>query len=122
VAADVFDYLADGGSQRYRLVVCDPPSLAHAKRSRHAALRAYRRLNAAALRRVEPGGLLATSSCTAQVSPEAFRQVIGEAATEAGVRAQIVHEAGQPVDHPVPAHFPEGRYLKFLVLRVLGPA
>jgi 23S rRNA (cytosine1962-C5)-methyltransferase len=122
VAADVFDYLADGGSQRYGLVVCDPPSLAHAKRSRHVALRAYRRLNAAAMRRVEPGGLLATSSCTAQVSPEAFRQVIGEAAGEAGVRAQIVHEAGQPVDHPVPAHFPEGRYLKFLVLRLLGPA
>jgi 23S rRNA (cytosine1962-C5)-methyltransferase len=157
VAADVFEFLKDGGDRRrgaaagrgsapgdgrprvdeeggarhlegvfegrrFDLVVCDPPSLAHSKRGRHAALRSYRRLNASALRRVSAGGLLATSSCTAQVSPEAFRQVLGEAAAEAGVRAQIVHEAGQPVDHPVPVHFPEGRYLKFLVLRVLEPA
>jgi 23S rRNA (cytosine1962-C5)-methyltransferase len=122
VTADVFEYLAGEPRELFGLVVCDPPSLAHAKRSRHAALRAYRRLNTGALSRVTPGGYLATSSCTAQVSPEAFRQVVGEAATEAGVRAQIVHEAGQPLDHPVPAHFPEGRYLKFLVLRVLGPA
>jgi 23S rRNA (cytosine1962-C5)-methyltransferase len=122
VAADVFDFLAGGGTQRFGLVICDPPSLAHAKRSRHVALRAYRRLNASALARVSAGGLLATSSCTAQVSPEAFRQVVADAAGEAGVRAQVVHEAGQPVDHPVPTHFPEGRYLKFMVLRVTGPA
>lgn len=119
VAADVFDYLAQGDSSRFGLVICDPPSLAHAKRSRHAALRAYRRLNASALRKVRPGGIMATSSCTAQVSPSAFREAVAEAAVEAGVRAQVVHEAGQPLDHPVPTHFPEGRYLKFLVLRVL---
>ncbi|MEX2535475.1 MAG: class I SAM-dependent rRNA methyltransferase [Trueperaceae bacterium] len=122
VTADVFEYLSSAPSERYGLVVCDPPSLAQAKRSRHAALRAYRRLNRSALERVEEGGLLATSSCTAQVSPEAFRQVVAEAVAEAGVRAQIIHEAGQPIDHPVPANFPEGRYLKFMVLRVLGPA
>ncbi|MEX2540404.1 MAG: class I SAM-dependent rRNA methyltransferase [Trueperaceae bacterium] len=119
LTADVFDYLAGDAAHGYGLVVCDPPSLAHAKRSRHAALRAYRRLNVGALKRVSPGGMLATSSCTAQVSPEAFRQVVAEATAEAGVRAQIVHEAGHPLDHPVPANFPEGRYLKFLVLRVL---
>ena len=121
VVADVFDYLSAEPSPRYGLVVCDPPSLAHAKKSRHAALRAYRRLNRGAFARVAPGGYLATSSCTAQVPPEEFRRVVAEAAAEAGVRAQVVHEAGQPIDHPVPAHFPEGRYLKFLVLRVLEP-
>lgn len=120
VNADVFDYLAASAESSYELVVCDPPSLAHAKRSRHAALRAYRRLNRGSFERVAAGGYLATSSCTAQVSPEEFRRVVAEAAVEAGVRAQIVHEAGQPLDHPVPAHFPEGRYLKFMVLRVLG--
>lgn len=119
VNADVFDYLAAPAERSFELVVCDPPSLAHAKRSRHAALRAYRRLNRGSFERVAAGGYLATSSCTAQVSPEEFRRVVAEAAGEAGVRAQIVHEAGQPLDHPVPAHFPEGRYLKFLVLRVL---
>lgn len=126
VVADVFEYLAESGGESgagddgaFGLVVCDPPSFAHAKRSRHAALRAYTRLNALALARVEPGGLLATSSCTAQVSPEEFRRAVAQAADQARVRAQIIHEVGQPADHPVPLHFPEGRYLKFLVLRVL---
>ncbi len=119
VQADVFDFLEKSGDQ-YGLVVCDPPSFARAKRSRRAAERAYVRLNALAMRRVRPGGLLATASCTSQVTPEAFREALAQAAQRAGVRAQVVHEAGHPVDHPVPLHFPEGRYLKFLLLRITG--
>lgn len=122
VNADVFallgQYAARG--EQFGVVVLDPPSLAHSKKSRHAALRAYGKLNAQALRCVAPGGLLATASCTSQVSPEAFRGVLGEAAAAVGVRAQILHEAGHAPDHPVPASFPEGRYLKFVVARVLG--
>lgn len=104
------------------LLVLDPPSLARNKGQRHAALRAYRRLNAAALRALPPGGLLATASCTAQVGVEAFRKVVAEAALEAEVEVRIVHEAGHAPDHPVPLAFPEGRYLKFLLLRVDQPA
>lgn len=104
------------------LIVLDPPSLARHKGQRHAALRAYRRLNAAAMAALPDGGLLATASCTAQVSPEAFRAVLAEAAAEAGVDARVLHEAGHAGDHPVPLAFPEGRYLKFVVLRVDRPA
>jgi len=86
---------------------------------RRRAQRAYLKLNRAAFRAVEPGGFLATSSCTSQISPEAFQRLVAEAAQAAGVRAQLVAERGQPLDHPVPASFPEGRYLKFLVYRVL---
>ena len=68
---------------------------------------------------MKPGGLLVTASCTAQVSPESFQRLVADAARAAGVEAQIVAERGQPRDHPVPTSFPEGRYLKFLVLRVL---
>lgn len=122
VAADVFEALrafaAEG--RRFDLVVCDPPSLARGKRSRDAALHAYRRLNALALRCVAPGGLLATASCTAQVSPAEFGRAVAQAAAERGVTAQVIHEAGHARDHPVPTAFPEGRYLKFLVLRVLA--
>ncbi len=100
------------------LIVLDPPSLARRKGQRHAALRAYRRLNAAALSALPDGGLLASASCTAQVSAEAFRSVVAEAAAEAGVWAQVIHESGHGVDHPVPLAFPEGRYLKFVLLRV----
>jgi 23S rRNA (cytosine1962-C5)-methyltransferase len=105
--------------RRYGVVVLDPPSFARDRQSRHAAERAYVRLNQMALRCVEPGGLLASASCTSQVSPPAFRQALAEAGRRAGRRLLILHDAGQPADHPVPAHFPEARYLKFVVSRVL---
>ena len=120
VVADVFEFLPRH-DERYDLVVVDPPALARKKAQRRAALRAYARLNALALARVRPGGLLATASCTAQVSPEAFREALAEAARRAGVRARIVHEAGHAPDHPLRPEFPEGRYLKFAVLQVLEP-
>jgi 23S rRNA (cytosine1962-C5)-methyltransferase len=105
--------------RRFDVVVLDPPSLARNRQSRRAAERAYVRLNQRALRCVRVGGLLASASCTSQVSPPAFRQALAEAARQAGRRLQILHDAGQAVDHPVPAHFPEARYLKFMLCRVL---
>jgi 23S rRNA (cytosine1962-C5)-methyltransferase len=121
VVRDCFELLEEFAAQgrRFDLVILDPPSFARDRQSRHAAERAYVRLNLAALRCVEPGGLLASSSCTGQVSPDAFRQALADAARRASRRLQILHEAGQAVDHPVAAHFPEARYLKFVVGRVL---
>ncbi|CAA9580369.1 MAG: Putative RNA methyltransferase Caur_2521 [uncultured Truepera sp.] len=121
LSTDVFALLSDYAARKeqFGVVVLDPPSFARSKRSRFAALRAYTKLNAQALRCTQPGGLLATASCTSQVSPEDFRAVLGEAALSADVRVQVIHEAGHAPDHPVPASFPEGRYLKFLVARVL---
>jgi 23S rRNA (cytosine1962-C5)-methyltransferase len=114
--------LLDGyakAGRNFQMVILDPPSFAKQKSSLHAAIRAYTRLNALGMRCVEPGGLLVTASCTSQVGPEMFRNLLGDAAQQAGVRAQIIHEAGQPADHPVPAGFPEGRYLKFVVARIM---
>ncbi|HWA71771.1 MAG TPA: class I SAM-dependent rRNA methyltransferase [Polyangiaceae bacterium] len=123
VVSDVFDYLEAAREQgrRFDLIVCDPPSFASSQSKQFAALRAYARLNALGLSLVEPGGLYAAASCTAQVSPEAFRLTLAQAAARAGVRLQIVHDVGQPADHPVFVGHPEGRYLKFVVARVLGP-
>lgn len=120
LVADVFDSLPRWVSepQRYDLVIVDPPSLANSAEQRRRAQRAYLRLNRDAMRLVTPGGLLAAASCTAQVSPESFKQVLVEAARAAGVRAQVVAERGHAVDHPVPLSFPEGRYLKFVLLRI----
>lgn len=109
-------YVAQG--RQFDLVILDPPSFAKSKQNRYAALRAYTRLNTLATRVVTPGGLLATASCTSQVGPEAFKEMLAAASTSAERRVQIIHEAGQPLDHPVPAAFPEGRYLKFVVGRV----
>jgi len=117
---DCFDLLDRLGveGRRFGVVILDPPSFARDRQSRHAAVRAYVRLNRLALGCVEPGGLLASASCTSQVSPAEFHQALAESARQAGRRLLVVHDAGQPVDHPVPAYFPEARYLKFVVSRV----
>jgi 23S rRNA (cytosine1962-C5)-methyltransferase len=121
LTGDCFELLERLGQKgrRFDVVILDPPSFARDRGGRRAAERAYVRLNQRALRCVEPGGLLASASCTAQVSPPAFREALAEAARRAGRRLLLLHEAGQAVDHPVAAHFPEGRYLKFVVGRVL---
>jgi 23S rRNA (cytosine1962-C5)-methyltransferase len=120
ITSDCFELLARyvEEGRRFDLIILDPPSFAKSKQNRFAAIRAYTKLNALALRCVTPGGLLATASCTSQVGPEAFKEMLAAAGAQAGRRLQIIHEAGQPLDHPVPAYFPEGRYLKFVAGRV----
>ncbi|GAB4175135.1 MAG: class I SAM-dependent rRNA methyltransferase [Roseiflexaceae bacterium] len=120
ITADCFELLnryAEQG-QQFDIVILDPPSFAKSKQNRYAALRAYTKLNALGLRCVAEGGILISSSCTSQVGPEAFRELLGVAAAQADRRLQILHEAGHASDHPVPAHFPEGRYLKFIAAHV----
>jgi 23S rRNA (cytosine1962-C5)-methyltransferase len=123
VVADCFELLDRFYSEgrRFDLIVVDPPSFARSKAQLDAALHAYRRLNTLAIGCLAPNGLLASSSCTSQVSPIAFQQMLAEAATEAKRRLLVLHEASQPLDHPVPVHFPEARYLKF-VLAAVAPA
>jgi 23S rRNA (cytosine1962-C5)-methyltransferase len=101
--------------RRFDLIIVDPPSFARNKAQTEAALQAYRRLNTLALRCLSPDGILASSSCTSQVSPTAFKKMLGEAASAAKRRCRIIHEAGHPLDHPVLAAFPESRYLKFVL-------
>lgn len=120
VTADCFEvlnrYVQQGHT--FDLIILDPPSFAKSKQNRYAAVRAYTKLNALALKCLVPNGLLVTASCTSQVSPEAFREMLAAAGGMNDRRLQIIHEAGQPLDHPVPAAFPEGRYLKFVVAKV----
>jgi 23S rRNA (cytosine1962-C5)-methyltransferase len=119
LAADVFRLLQsfrDEGRQ-FDLVVLDPPAFAKTQRAVEAALDGYASLNRQALALVAPGGLLATASCSARVSPDAFLGALKEAAAKAGVDLTLLEERYQPPDHPVPLAFPEGRYLKFHVLR-----
>jgi 23S rRNA (cytosine1962-C5)-methyltransferase len=121
---DCFELLAQLAAEgrRFDVVILDPPSFARDRASRHAAERTYVRLNHLALHCVRAGGILATASCTSQVSPRAFQGALAEAARQAGRRLLVLHEGSQPTDHPVPPHFPEARYLKFVISRVLSPA
>jgi len=120
VVNDCYDFLkaSAAANEQYDTIVCDPPSMAHSRAQLDDALRAYTLLSALGLRLVRDGGFYAASSCTAQVSPELFRQMLVQSARRVGRNAQIVHESGHAWDHPVKLAHPEGRYLKFVVLRV----
>jgi 23S rRNA (cytosine1962-C5)-methyltransferase len=121
VAQDVIAFLegAKKSGEKYDLIVCDPPSFAKNRTQLRAAEKAYRRVMGEALGVVSPGGLFCAASCTSQIGPEAFRHALCDAARKARVRFQIVHDIGQPSDHPVLVGHEEGRYLKFIVGRVL---
>jgi 23S rRNA (cytosine1962-C5)-methyltransferase len=123
VAEDCYDYLASAidAARRFDVVICDPPSLARNRSQLEGALKAYTLLNARAMTCVEWGGFFAAASCTAQVSSEAFRAMLTEAARRSKRRLQLVCEMGHAADHPQQLGHPEGRYLKFLILRVLPP-
>jgi 23S rRNA (cytosine1962-C5)-methyltransferase len=123
VTTDCFDLLQKmtGDGRKYDVIILDPPSFARTRQQRDSAILAYTRLNALAMRCLTPDGLLVTASCTSQVGPEDFRTMVGAAALDAGMAVQLLHESGHAIDHPVPAHFPEGRYLKFIIGRVHTP-
>ena len=119
--ADVFAYqrlLRDRGAS-FGLVVLDPPKFAPTAALVKNAARAYKDINLMALKLLEPGGLLATFSCSGGVSAELFQSIVAGAAADAGVEAKIIERFGAAADHPVALNFPEGDYLKgLLVLRV----
>jgi 23S rRNA (cytosine1962-C5)-methyltransferase len=119
VVADVLDDLAarKEAKERFDLVILDPPAYAKTQKAVPAALDGYASLHRAALAVLAPGGILATASCSARVSPEQFLGAIREAATKSRVDLSLLEERRQPPDHPVKLAFPEGRYLKFLVFR-----
>jgi 23S rRNA (cytosine1962-C5)-methyltransferase len=120
VACDVFDFLerAKQSGRRWDIVIADPPSFASSRAELFGALRAYKKLHAASLAVLSPGGLYAAASCTSQVSPDAFRQTIAEAAARSQ-RLTVVREAAHAPDHPYGIGHLEGRYLKFVLCRAL---
>jgi 23S rRNA (cytosine1962-C5)-methyltransferase len=117
VVSDAFDYLKELPTDA-ELVVLDPPAFAKRKSSSHNAMMAYKRLNAMALERMPSGGLLFTFSCSQNVPVAQFTDAVRAAAYEVGREIRLVETLGQPVDHPIVAGFPEGAYLKGLVVSV----
>jgi 23S rRNA (cytosine1962-C5)-methyltransferase len=116
VTADVLEYLR-AAERKFDLVVLDPPAFAKSQKAVPAALDGYAALHRAAFGALAPGGILATASCSARVTPEEFASAIREAAAKTHTELQLLEERRQPADHPVLLSFPEGRYLKFYVFR-----
>jgi 23S rRNA (cytosine1962-C5)-methyltransferase len=114
---DVLKFLKNGDTL-YEVMVIDPPAYAKSMEKRHNAVQGYKRLNEAAIRRLAPGGILFTFSCSQVVDRELFYNTIVSAAIEAGRQARVLHHMTQGADHPVSLFHPEGSYLKGLVLFV----
>lgn len=115
---DAIDYLKDSPEGKYGLIIVDPPAFAKHRGALRNALRAYQRLNAAAIAKVAPKGLVFTYSCSQVVDKEAFALAVFSAAAQTGRSVRILDRLNQPADHSVNIYHPEGEYLKGLLLYV----
>ena len=115
---DAIEYMRKCEAGKYDLMIVDPPAFAKHRGALDNALRAYKRLNALAIEKVRPGGVVFTYSCSQVVDKHSFALAVFSAAAQTGRRVRILHRLTQPADHPVNIYHPEGEYLKGLVLLV----
>lgn len=118
IAADAKMYLNDISFGQYDLIILDPPAYAKNVSNRQAAIKGYRNLNAQALRKIAPGGLLFTFSCSQVVDRQGFYSALTAAAVDSGRTIRVIKQLSQPADHPINIYHQEGEYLKGLVLAV----
>jgi 23S rRNA (cytosine1962-C5)-methyltransferase len=116
---NAFDALRalERAGQRFGLVILDPPPFARTRTALPGALRGYKEINLRAARLLEPGGILATFSCSYHVSETVFEETVRSAAGDAGVRLRLLGSLAQSADHPALLTVPETRYLKGLLLQ-----
>ena len=118
LCCDAIDYLKSVPEGKYDLMIVDPPAFAKHRGALKNALRAYQRLNAAAISKVASGGFVFTYSCSQVVDKESFALAVFSAAAQCGRKVRILDRLNQPCDHSVNIYHPEGEYLKGLLLYV----
>lgn len=114
VNASLRQFLADG--QTFDAIVLDPPKFAPTVAHAERAARAYKDINRLALKLLTPGGVLFTYSCSGGISVDLFHKIVAGAGLDAGVDGYISERMGGAPDHPMTIAFPEGEYLKGLVV------
>lgn len=102
--------------ERFDAIVLDPPKFAPSAAHAERAARAYKDINRLALLLLNPGGLLLTFSCSGGVSPELFHKIVAGAGADAGVEGVLLQRLEAACDHPTTLAYPEGEYLKGLVV------
>ncbi len=119
ICGDAFDELRTlrAAEKHFDLIILDPPKFAASKHEVDRALRGYKDINLQALQLLTPGGLLATFSCSGNISAEQFQIMLYWAAKDAQCDVQIIERFTQSDDHPVLLTFPESEYLKGLLVR-----
>ena len=117
---DVFHVLRElrDRARKFDLIVLDPPKFAPTAAQAEKAARGYKDINLLAFKLLNPGGLLATFSCSGGISAELFQKIVAGAALDASVNARILDLLRQGADHPVALNFPEGAYLKGIICQV----
>lgn len=120
-AGDMFETLKAFAEERrqFGAVILDPPRFVRSRAGVDKALRAYYQLNRSALDVLKPGGILVTCSCSGNVSPELFEDMLFGVATKSRRDIQILEHRGPSPDHPVASSCPETQYLKCVICRVL---
>jgi 23S rRNA (cytosine1962-C5)-methyltransferase len=118
IKGDMFEYLRDT-SEKFDLIILDPPAFAKSIREKGRAVKGYRQINGYALRRLSPNGLLATFSCSNALSMRDFELVVSRCASQLGVGLQLIQRLGPGPDHPTLLSHPEGSYLKGLLVSLL---
>lgn len=121
ICGDALGVLAELPEGQFDVVICDPPAFVKKKNDLAQGLQAYVKLNRDALRRVAPGGLLVTCSCSGLVRSEDWHSVLQQAGGKSGRMFQILARGGHGPDHPVRPEFPEGEYLKCALGRIDYP-
>ena len=106
--------------RRFDAIVLDPPKLAPTVAHAERAARAYKDINRLGLKLLEPGGVLFTFSCSGGISADLFHKIVASAGADAGVDGYILERLGGAPDHPMTLNFPEGEYLKGLVVMRKG--
>jgi 23S rRNA (cytosine1962-C5)-methyltransferase len=104
------------GGRTFDAIVLDPPKLAPTAAHAERASRAYKDINRLALKLLEPDGVLFTYSCSGGISADLFHKIVASAGSDAGVDGYIVERLGAAPDHPMTLEFPDGEYLKGLVV------
>jgi len=115
VRADTFEWLEENEPRRFGLVILDPPSFAKREVERAGAIRAYERLTALGIGRLDRDGVLLAGSCSAHVTAEEFFGAVRRSAAKSGRRFEELETTGHAADHR--ATFKEGEYLKGIYLR-----
>ena len=120
IAGDAFEILRyyHDQARQFSLAILDPPKFAHSRGDVEKASRGYKDLNRLAMLLLPPGGLLASFSCSGQISSTLFQKILFAASVEAGRQVQIIRPLSQAPDHPILLTFPESAYLKGFLCRV----
>jgi 23S rRNA (cytosine1962-C5)-methyltransferase len=119
--ANVFDWFNDpvrASEPKWDVIILDPPPFAKSKSALAGALRGYKEINLRAMQRLNPGGVLATYTCSHHMQDAELRGVLADAAADAKRKVHVLEYCHQPPDHPVLITMPESEYLRGYVLRV----